>query len=248
MFKNKQIIINNIAVSYLDEGSGSVLLFLHGWLDSKETFVDLVDQLKTQYRCIALDLPNFGSSQSSELVITLDSFANFLQLFISKMNINNYALVGHSMGGQIAIYATGHNIIEPRKLILIASAGVRNNKKLLKNSLKNASKLIRHFIPKNMKNKIYKSIGSDYNTNLKNEHKKIISNVLEQDIQGDAKKIKAPTLLIYGSTDTHTAVRIGRLLKSSINNSKLEILNGANHWLHKTDSKKVSELIRKFYA
>jgi pimeloyl-ACP methyl ester carboxylesterase len=245
MYRSKQVIVDNIAVSYWDEGHGSVLLFVHGWLDSKETFRKLIGDMKSEYRCIVVDLPNFGASQVSESVANIDTYASFLKAFLVKLSIGRYLVVGHSMGGQIAINAIGKGKIEPRGLVLIASSGVRNNSKLSKKLFKHLSFVLRRFIPKNFKNTLYKKLGSDYNTELSPVHKKIINNLLQTDVQGDAKNIDIPTLLIYGDADMHTPVSMGRVLNNAIQKSKLEVLAGADHWLHQSNAKIISDLIRK---
>lgn len=246
MNKKHQIIVDNTAISYLDEGKGPVLIFIHGWLDTKETFSNMVEQLKSEYRCISVDLPNFGDSQYSDSFVSIESYASFLKSFINKLKIKEYVLLGHSMGGQISIFATGNNIIEPSKLVLIASAGVRNERLVLKYLLNTIARLLRKFIPNRIKNKIYNAIGSDYKTDLATVHKKIISNVLKQDVVQDAQKINIPTLLIYGDDDTYTPVTIGQKIQTSIKNSQLEIVKGKNHWLHQTSPEQLNELIRKF--
>jgi pimeloyl-ACP methyl ester carboxylesterase len=245
MYKSKQIIVNKSAISYLDEGRGPIILFVHGWLDSKETFHNLINELKLQYRCIAIDLPNFGASQVDKSVASVDTYASFLQDFLDKLDIKKYVVAGHSMGGQIALYAVGKNIIKPTALVLIASSGVRNNNNLSKQLVKKISFVLRRFIPEKTKNSIYKKIGSDYSTKLSSVHKIIIKNMLQKDVQNEAKKIVTPTLLIYGDSDKHTPVSMGKSLSSAIQSSKLKVLSGADHWLHQSNAKIIADLIRK---
>ncbi len=246
MNKEHQIIVNNLAVTYLDEGKGPTLLFVHGWRDKKETFDNLSRQLHLQYRCISVDLPNFGTSQDSEAVVTIEQYADFLCAFASKLELQNYAIIGHSMGGQIAIYATGAGVVQPNTLILIASAGVRSNARMAKQALRFASKLTRRFIPSKLKDKVYKKIGSDYSTQLSQTHKKIISNVLRHDVQEIAKRISVPTLLIYGELDSHTPVIMGQVLQQKIPDSSLTILNGQDHWVHQSAAADIVKIINEF--
>ncbi len=246
MPKAKEIITDNLAIRYTDEGNGPVLIFVHGWLDSGMTFTALIDELKSNFRCIALDLPNFGASQQSDEVIDLNSYAHFLSSFLGKLGIKEYSLVGHSMGGQIEIYAIGEKILQPKKLVLLASAGVRSDQHFLKQVLRYGVKPLRKLVPRSVKNKLYKKVGSDYSTDLRPVHKKIINKLLITDIQTYAPKITCPVLLIYGEVDSHTPASMGQRLAALIPDSKLIVTPGQDHWIHQRDSQQVAESMRKF--
>lgn len=223
-----------------------VIVMTHGWNDSKETFELLIKRLKNNYRCIALDLPNFGVSEQTAKIITIDDYAKFIASFLQKLEIKKYFLLGHSMGGQIAIYGVGKDILRPDKLILLASAGVRNNKLISKQLFKYTAKITKHLLPSNAKDKFYKRIGSDYETSLSSVHKKIIASVLGCDVQVQASQIHIPALLIYGNEDKHTPAWMGERLHELINNSKLEIILDQDHWLHQKSTPEVADNIEKF--
>ena len=246
MFKERQVIVNDLAIKYLDEGTGQSLLLVHGWRDKKETFDSLTKHLSKNYRCICVDLPNFGASQDSENTVTIEQYAKFLQAFISKLELNDYIVLGHSMGGQIAIYGTGTKIVSPNALVLVASAGVRSNARIAKQVLKFTSKIIRNFVPNKLKNKLYKKVGSDYSTQLSPVHKKIIANVLQHDVQQIASQITVPALLVYGQKDVHTPISMGQALHRSMPTSKLVVLPDQDHWLHQSAASDIAVKIRKF--
>lgn len=241
-----QLIVDNAQVSYTMRGTGDNLIFVHGWLDSKETFEPLINELKNDFHCIAVDLPNFGSSQQDSNITTVNKYAEFLASFVKKLDVGDYAIVGHSMGGQIITYGIGEGIIKPRKTILIASAGIRDNQQLVKLMLKYSTKIIKMITPNTIKDILYKKMGSDYRTNLNPIHKKIINAVLTTDIQSQSLKVNCPTLLIYGDIDKHTPPKFGEKLHNNIKNSKLVIIADQDHWVHKKAAKETSLEIRKF--
>ena len=74
--------------------------------------------------------------------------------------------------------------------------------------------------------------------------KKIIKNILREDILEEAKNIKIPVIFIYGDKDIHTPARFGRTLSNAVDNSELIIIQDADHWLHKADFLEISETIR----
>lgn len=244
MYQSRQLIVGDVATSYWDEGRGPVLFFVHGWLDSKDTFSKIITELKSDFRCIAVDMPNFGGSQVSDSIVNIDDFAHFLSNFLGKLKIDEYSIVAHSMGGQISIHSIAKGYIKPRSAVLIASSGIRNNRSLSKKIIKNISLALRLFVPKKLKDLFYKKIGSDYNTSLSSVHKKIIKNILREDILEEAKNIKIPVIFIYGDKDIHTPARFGRTLSSAVDNSELIIIQDADHWLHNEDFLEISETIR----
>lgn len=243
-----QAVIGNTLIQYIDEGkrNGVVLLCVHGWMHDHTGFTQLAKELSTDYRVISVDLPNFGASQSTDDIVSLDQYAQFLAAFANKLDLTDYILVGHSMGGQISIYGVGQGIVKPRKLILIASAGVRNPRKAMRKGLSLLSKPGKYLVPSKYKAKFYQAIGSDYSPKLSPVHKQVIAQVLQHDIQADASKITIPTLLIYGAEDRHTTAAMGQALHTRIKGSRYDIIPGENHWVHQLAATAVAGRIREF--
>lgn len=243
-----QLVVQDTLVSYEDSGKGTVLLCVHGWMHDSSSFKPLMEILKSDYRVISLDLPNFGNSQVNDSICRTEDFAEFIADFIAKLNIKAKALIGHSMGGQIIIKGTANGALNPGKLILISSAGIRDHRKAYKLFLKLASRIFRRITPNSLKNRFYSAIGSDYRAELSDIHKKIIKQTLGTDISSDAAKINLPTLLIYGSDDSSTPVWMGRKLHGLIKGSKFEIISGENHWPHQTAAEQTGKLIKDFLS
>lgn len=241
-----QVVVQDTLVSYKDTGKGPVLLCVHGWMHDAGTYDNLTEELKSSHRIVSLDLPNFGNSQIDERVYSISDYAKFLSVFVAKLKLKNYTLVGHSMGGQIAIKAVADGVLEPRKLILIASAGVRDDRKTYKFFLKSMSRVFRHITPKRLKNRFYSAIGSDYSADLSDVHKKVINQTLGTDILADAKRVATPALLIYGSKDASTPPWMGEKLAGAITGSRLEVIEGENHWLHQTSADQTAKIVREF--
>jgi pimeloyl-ACP methyl ester carboxylesterase len=114
----------NLRVAYCDEGEGDeTILFVHGLGSYIPAWQKNIRELRSQYRCIALDLPGFGKS-SKQHSITLDFYAHVVKGVIDKLGLKNVTLCGHSMGGQISILAALRNPKTVTKLILIAPSGI----------------------------------------------------------------------------------------------------------------------------
>jgi len=90
-------------IRYKDVGQGPVILLLHGYLESLKVWNILVDELKNDFRIIAPDLPGHGHSEVSEEIQTMDSMAEAIMHMLYHLNIDKCFVIGHSMGGYVAL-------------------------------------------------------------------------------------------------------------------------------------------------
>lgn len=247
------VIVDNRLVSYDDIGKkgSKTILFIHGWADSSATFKQLAASLAGKYRCISVDLPGFGSSQTPESAWNMHDFSDFIVKFLKKIQVKPYALVGHSNGGAIAVNAISSGSVAPDKLVLLASSGIRSGRKLKKTFYKFAAKPVKaglSILPENkkrsLKKKLYSRIGSDYM--VAENMKDVFKNIVAYDIAGEASALKLSTLLIYGEDDDATPPEIGEKLHGLIKGSDFVMINGAGHFLHHDKPDEVGKLIKDF--
>lgn len=148
-----------------------------------------------------------------------------------------YAIVGHSNGGAIAIRGLAEGTLQAERLALLASAGIRNEYKgrnkalrILAKTAKLATKPLPQAIQEKLRRKAYKTIGSDM---LVAEHlQETFKRVVTDDVRADAAQLAVPVLLIYGEQDEATPVWYGEQYHELMNESTLEILPGAGHFVH----------------
>lgn len=247
----KQVVVNGLLTRYGRKGKGRKLLLLHGWGDSLATFHELSDNLAKNYEVVAVDLPGFGQTQAPASAWGLDDYADFVQAFLKKVEIDETeAVIGHSNGGAIAIklLATG---FKSKKLVLLASAGVRDRQKARKQLLKagaKTAKILTVALPKatrqRLRNRLYGVIGSDMAVvpHMEETFKRIVA----EDVTAVACNVQQSTQLIYGSDDEATPPEVGEKLAYSLPHSRLEVIKGAGHFIHHDSAAKVKALIEEF--
>ncbi len=102
-----QILIRNLPQFYLLTPATEqdfVMVFLHGWLLSHAYWQPLIEQLQCHVRCLSYDLRGFGQSQTGDLPHTLISYVEDLSEMLDRLGIGKVWLVGHSLGGTIALW------------------------------------------------------------------------------------------------------------------------------------------------
>lgn len=88
---------------FFEKGQGHPLLFLHGFCESGEMWRYFAESLSTQYRVICPDLPGFGDSVLTRPIQSLDEVAEQLESWLQELQIQNPIVLGHSLGGYVAL-------------------------------------------------------------------------------------------------------------------------------------------------
>ena len=124
-YPTKKVSLSNaIEIAYVDQGKGSeTLIFIHGLGSYLPAWKKNIDALQNQYRCIAIDLPGYGKSSKGDYEGSMEFFAEIVKEFAEAIQVENYLLVGHSMGGQIAMTHALRYPGKAKALILAAPAG-----------------------------------------------------------------------------------------------------------------------------
>ncbi len=245
------VIISGLLIEYGISGSGKTVVLLHGWGDNRSTFNSLSKKLAKNFEVVGLDLPGFGNSQTPKTTWDLNTYAEFITIFLSKIDKKPFVIIGHSNGGAIAIRSIAITNISPKKLILLASSGIRDENKgrkkmlmILAKMAKTATILLPRNVQQGLKTRAYRTIGSDM---FVVEHlQETFKNIITDDVRKDAENIQIPTLLVYGIKDKATPVRHGKILNNILPHSSLITIEGAGHFLHHDKPELVADAILDF--
>jgi pimeloyl-ACP methyl ester carboxylesterase len=127
MMTNRMITLHGDRVAYRDEGAGEVLLLIHGMGGSSSSWREVIPQLSTKYRVLAPDLLGHGQSDKPRGDYSLGAFAVWLRDFLDALGIPQATLIGHSLGGGIAMQFAHQHRDYCQRLVLISSGGLGND-------------------------------------------------------------------------------------------------------------------------
>lgn len=228
--------INGRKVFYNDLGSGPMIVFIHGWLESHKTFETIVNLLSKKYRCVSIDLPGFGKSDPINNV-TLNKITRDVEKVIQKIGVKKYYMVGHSLGGAISLIYADNNKEAVKKLVLISPFV----------SFKQFSKLVFYLITNLIPvivNKILKwKTPNLYATNAF----KIAYLLSSADLYKYLRRVRKDILLVYGTKDSLLSIRPLQPLLGIMNNIHLVIFEDVRHYIFTYNSHDLAEKIDKFF-
>ena len=235
--------IRNININYIKYGSGGDVVLLHGWGQNIAMMKPIGDRLQKNHRITILDFPGFGESEEPKIALTVYDYCEILEELLKKLKVKKPVIMGHSFGGRIAIIYASRNEVE--KVVLFGSPCIRKEVKpsLKLRMLKSLKKIpginkLEGFAKNHMGSRDYK--------NASEVMKKILVNVVNEDLSECAKKINVPTLLIWGDRDTEAPVEDAKKLEKIIPDAGLIVLPNSTHYAYLENLPQVINILNNF--
>ena len=100
---NKTTNFKNTTISYTDQGKGTAVVLLHGFLENKQMWNAFIPELSKRNRVIAIDLLGHGATECLGYIHTMEDQADMVQSVLQELKIRKTVLIGHSMGGYIGL-------------------------------------------------------------------------------------------------------------------------------------------------
>ena len=116
--------MNRIKTTIDTGGNKPVLVFLHGFCESKQIWEQFTHPLQTHYRLILIDLPGFGDNTEPQPNYTMESNAAYVREVLAALAIRKCVLIGHSMGGKAAMMLALTQPDKVRRLVVADIAPV----------------------------------------------------------------------------------------------------------------------------
>jgi pimeloyl-ACP methyl ester carboxylesterase len=250
--------INGTNVHYRDVGNSNdsiPIVLMHGTGSSLHTYDFWSDNLKSTNRIIRMDLPAFGlTGPFVKNDYSISNYTFFLKEFLNNLNIKECILIGNSLGGEIAWRFAIAEPLMVKKLVLIDAGGYPVISKSVPIAFKLAkipvlNNLLTYITPRFLirasiedvyfdKSKISDSLVNRYfDLTLRKGNRKAIVDRLKgsttltngKKTHASIKKIKKPTLIIWGSDDQLIPVENAYKFNNDITNSKLIVMQQTGH-------------------
>lgn len=251
----KQILYKNTAISYSDVGKGTAVVLLHGFLENKTMWKDLAPILSDKNRVISIDLLGHGQSECLGYVHSMEENAEMVKAVLSHLKIRKVLIIGHSMGGYVAL-AFAELYPESIKGIVLLNSTAKEDSEERKVNRDRAIQAVK----KNYINFVRMSIANLFSENnrdrLENEIEKVKLEALKTPLQGivatlEGMKIRKdrqfilketdfPKLLILGEKD---GVLIYKDHFSQIENTNTELISFPDGHMSQIENKEDLEKV-----
>lgn len=114
------VVIDDQVVHYEVFGRGRPVLFLHGWLGSWRYWFPTMDVVADHFRTYSFDFWGFGDSRRKNIQESIQNYSDQVIRFLDALGIDQVILVGHSMGGMVALKTA---INHPERVTRVATVG-----------------------------------------------------------------------------------------------------------------------------
>lgn len=177
------ITFKNAQISYSDIGKGTVVVFLHGFLENSTMWNTIIPEISKRNRVIAIDLLGHGKSDCLGYVHTMDLFAETVEAVLKHLGVRKCIIIGHSLGGYVALAFAEKHPQKIKGLCLMNSTSNEDDEERKKLRMR-ANKMIQdHF--KNMVKMSFTNLFSEESKiTFAAEMKSALNEALKTPIQG----------------------------------------------------------------
>jgi pimeloyl-ACP methyl ester carboxylesterase len=204
--------VNDVDLNVVDTGgSGPALVFLHYWGGSSRTWLPVMERLAGTHRCIAIDFRGWGQSGKETGDYRLKTLADDVIGVIRKLDLEEFFVLGHSMGGKVAQLLAARQPPGLKGLILYAPAppnpmnvpeDVRKQYVGLYQSREGAETVINNLTPHPMSRVLREQIIEDTLRGSPGAKRAWPEVGMVTDIRDEASRITVPVHIIAGGDDS----------------------------------------------
>jgi pimeloyl-ACP methyl ester carboxylesterase len=120
--------VDGVSIHLLDTAPGRgdlpTAILVHGWAGCAADFQPLLDRLDDGRRWVAFDFPGCGASEKPDLHYSITGMADFVERFREALGVETMDLVGHSLGGQVAVHCAARYPDRVRRMVLVDPDGL----------------------------------------------------------------------------------------------------------------------------
>jgi len=232
---NRRIELKDCSIFYQQSEqhlSSAPILFLHGWGISSQPYQEILELIAQQHAIIAPDLPSFARSPYPNLIPDYDTYAKLLLEFIEALNLEQVHIIGHSIGGGIAITLDTLIPDKIKSIVLLDSTGIPSAS-LPEIALRRAIEMtVQISLPKIKLQ--FVDIPQVFSHNLLFNTGNVVQALLislYKDLRHLLPKIQAPCLVLWSKKDLTTPLSAAQEMVNLIPNSRIiAVEEGCHEW------------------
>ncbi|HEX7015278.1 MAG TPA: alpha/beta hydrolase [Cyclobacteriaceae bacterium] len=235
---------------FVDEGSGPVLVLLHGLFGALSNWQGVVERFSPRFRVVIPMLPIY------EMPIKeagLDGLTTFLEDFVSFMDLRDIILMGNSLGGHIALMYTLRNGDKVQRLILTGSSGLFEDSMGGSYPKRGNYEYVKERVAYTFYNPevATKELVDEVFETTRNIPKcmrivAIAKSAQRNNLANEIKAITVPTLLVWGLNDTITPPMVAHEFGRLIPNSELRFIDQCCHAPMMEHPERFNEIVEGF--
>ncbi len=263
--------------AYLRAGHGPVLLLVHGIGDSSETWSALLPRLARGHTVIAPDLLGHGRSDKPRADYSVAAFACAMRDLLSVLDVDRVTVVGHSLGGGVAMQFAYQFPERCERVVLVAPGGVGPDlHSVLRLAAIPGSGLVLSLLTTPPARRagwalarvlrwLRTDLGRDADDMLRTFQalnvptaRRAFLRTLRTSVDGHGQAITMldrcylaagmPSLIVWGDHDAVIPVEHAWILHDAMPGSRLEIFEGAGHFPHRSDPDHFCSVLEAFLA
>ena len=211
-------------VSFLQKGKGKDMVFLHGYLSSKEAFTAQINYFSRFFRVTAIDFVGFGGSKPLTEPYSVDDYAAWTEEVLRLLGVKKPHVVAHSFGCRVAVKLSSRSSDCFDKILLTGAAGVILKRGFRYHLKVKTYRLVRKVAPKFAERRFGSTEYRTLSPVMRESYKKIVN----EDLRGCAGKIENEVLLVQGEEDTTTPKKEAEAYLTCLKRGRLVMMDGGH--------------------
>ena len=271
----EEITLHGHRVSYRREGWGPVVLLIHGITGSSQTWDDVIPLLSDRYTVIAPDLLGHGDSAKPRGDYSLGAYASGIRDLLQAVGHDRATIVGHSLGGGVAMQLAYQFPEMAERLVLVSSGGLGRDVSLfLRAATLPGSEWVLPLLASNgvlsaggRVGGFLRTLGMRAGPDLQEmwrgfaslgdaEARQAFIHTLRGIVEPGGQRVSArdrlylaqtvPTMLIWGDRDPIIPVNHAYSTHKQIPHSRLEVIEGAGHFPYRDEPVRFAKALGAF--
>ncbi|WP_158840076.1 alpha/beta fold hydrolase [Polaribacter sp. L3A8] len=173
----------NANVFYTDQGKGTAVVLIHGFLENATMWDEIVPELTKRNRVITIDLLGHGKSDCLGYVHSMELFCKTVEAVLKHLKIRKFILVGHSLGGYVSLAIAKMNPSKIKGLCLLNSTSNEDSEERIKIRIR-ANKMVQNNFESMVKMSISNLFNQENLLQFKEEIEAIKTEALKTSLQG----------------------------------------------------------------